>query len=169
MDQNPYAPPEATSATPDTPASHLHLASRWARLGAAIVDIVILMVIMIPVLSLTGGLSFPSNTNSPGTTNIYDIGMALLGNVIYIMINYNLLTSHGQTIGKKLLNIRIVALDGRHADLKEHLIPRFAFDLLLPMIPSVGELLALIDVLFIFRADKRCLHDLFGKTKVVKA
>ena len=36
------------------------------------------------------------------------------------------------------------------------------------LIPILGGLLAIIDVLFIFRKDKRCVHDLIAGSKVVK-
>ncbi len=36
-------------------------------------------------------------------------------------------------------------------------------------IPVVGALYALVDALFIFGAEQRCLHDLIAGTKVVLA
>jgi hypothetical protein len=41
--------------------------------------------------------------------------------------------------------------------------------LLLPLVPFLGGLVALVDVLFIFGPSKRCLHDLVAGTKVVEA
>lgn len=35
------------------------------------------------------------------------------------------------------------------------------------VLPGVGGLLAILDVLFIFRKDQRCLHDLIAKTRVI--
>ena len=37
------------------------------------------------------------------------------------------------------------------------------------VIPAIGNILPLLDVLFIFREDRRCLHDFIAGTKVVKA
>ena len=39
----------------------------------------------------------------------------------------------------------------------------------LAAIPGIGNLYALIDVLCIFREDRRCLHDLIADTNVVEA
>ncbi|MBD3392455.1 MAG: hypothetical protein GF418_10265 [Chitinivibrionales bacterium] len=36
-------------------------------------------------------------------------------------------------------------------------------------IPILGSLFALINVLFVFREDHRCIHDLIAGTKVVSA
>ena len=37
------------------------------------------------------------------------------------------------------------------------------------MIPLVGVLLVWVDILMIFRRDRRCAHDLVAGTRVVKA
>ena len=36
-------------------------------------------------------------------------------------------------------------------------------------VPWLGRYLRLLDVLFIFRDDKRCVHDIIADTKVVEA
>jgi len=36
-------------------------------------------------------------------------------------------------------------------------------------IPFIGGFLALIDILFIFREDRRCVHDMIAGTVVVEA
>ena len=35
------------------------------------------------------------------------------------------------------------------------------------MIPVIGSFLGLLDVLFIFRQDRRCLHDMVAGTEVI--
>jgi len=40
---------------------------------------------------------------------------------------------------------------------------------LISAIPVVGSFFVLIDTLLVFRADRRCVHDLIAGTKVVKA
>ena len=40
---------------------------------------------------------------------------------------------------------------------------------LIGMVPIVGFFYSLVDIVFIFREDQRCLHDLIAGTKVVKA
>jgi uncharacterized RDD family membrane protein YckC len=64
----------------------------------------------------------------------------------------------GQTLGKKWLGVKVVRMDGG--------LPTFGSHFLRGLILNV---LGIIDVVFIFRADRRCLHDLAGETKVVVA
>ena len=42
------------------------------------------------------------------------------------------------------------------------------FTAALGLIPIVDVYLALIDLAFIFRRDRRCVHDLIGRTRVVR-
>jgi uncharacterized RDD family membrane protein YckC len=46
--------------------------------------------------------------------------------------------------------------------------PVLALLLLNRIVPLLGLIVAPVDVLFIFRNDHRCLHDLIADTKVVK-
>ncbi|MNT88741.1 RDD family protein [compost metagenome] len=48
------------------------------------------------------------------------------------------------------------------------LLKRYLVWWLLAYIPVVGMLVVLVDYLFIFRADRRCLHDLAAGTRVVQ-
>ena len=34
---------------------------------------------------------------------------------------------------------------------------------------TVGQIVGIVDSIFIFRKDKRCLHDLIADTRVIKA
>ena len=76
----------------------------------------------------------------------------------------------GQTIGKKLLKIRIVREPGHaaagfvHAWLLRNFVTGF-----IRAVPWSGFVFTLVDVCFIFRDDRRCLHDLIAGTKVVQA
>ena len=44
---------------------------------------------------------------------------------------------------------------------------RYVLVMLVMAIPIIGQLLGLADALFIFRSDRRCVHDLLAGTKVV--
>ena len=44
---------------------------------------------------------------------------------------------------------------------------RYVLVMLVAVIPFIGGLLGVIDFLFIFRSDRRCVHDLIAGTKVV--
>jgi uncharacterized RDD family membrane protein YckC len=73
----------------------------------------------------------------------------------------------GQTWGKKLLSIRIVDLHGELPPLWRLIVLRYLPTQLLSLVPVAGNVYALLDALFIFRQDKRCLHDIIAGTQVV--
>ena len=164
MDEvNIYSPPAADL---DLPQGN-HLASRWARLGGSLVDGVISVIILGPVMFYTGFWERAMSDNlSISDTILY----GLLGLAIYLVLNGYLLSKHGQTIGKLLLGTRIVSVD------TNEILPLWkAFCLrYLPLavsanLPIVGPFIVMIDSLFVFRKNKRCLHDLIAGTKVVRA
>ena len=88
--------------------------------------------------------------------------------IIFMAINSYLLLTKGQTVGKWMLGIRIVDAASNGAATAVKLLGlRYVLVLLVMAIPIIGQLLGLIDVLFIFRSDRRCVHDLIAGTKVV--
>ncbi len=164
-DSNVYSTPQS-QLVDQVDDSEKPLASRWARLGASIIDSIIMMLVLVPIMYFTGGFDGMMEGREPGF--IYMFGMGILSLVIYLVINYRFLVANGQTIGKKVLEIKIVDLNGNLPVFQPQLLIRYAVYLLPGQIPFVGQLFSLINVLFIFSAEKRCIHDLVAKTKVVK-
>lgn len=166
-EENRFAPPLAQVA--DVGPSHRAgtLASRGARLGAALIDVVIAMLAFGAIALVTpfnifvtdpsGGLWFAMARNT------------LIGFVFFLLFHGYLLATRGQTIGKMLVKIRIVRTDGSRASFARLVGLRFLVNSLFTLIPVVGPLYGLIDVLFIFRQERRCVHDLIADTVVVQA
>ncbi|MNN94322.1 RDD family protein [compost metagenome] len=92
----------------------------------------------------------------------------MVGVAAFLLVNGHFLKNYGQTLGKRLLKIAIVDLDGKVPELGNLLLKRYLLWWLLAYIPVVGVLVVLVDYLFIFRADRRCLHDLAAGTRVVQ-
>jgi uncharacterized RDD family membrane protein YckC len=158
-----------------TPQSHFDekvddsekpLASRWARLGAAIIDSIIMMIVVIPIMYFTGGFDGIVQGVQPGV--VYTLMIGVLSFIVFFVINYQFLIANGQTIGKKVLEIKIVDLNGNLPAFQPQLLIRYAIYMLPGQIPFIGQLFSLINILFIFTKEKRCIHDLVAKTKVVK-
>lgn len=164
-DNNVYSTPQS-QLVDQVDDSEKPLASRWARLGASIIDSIIMMFVVVPVMYFTGGFDGMMEGREPGF--VYMFGIGILSLVAYLVINYRFLVINGQTIGKKVLEIKIVDLNGNLPVFQPQLLIRYAVYLLPGQIPFVGQLFSLINVLFIFSAEKRCIHDLVAKTKVVK-
>ena len=164
-EDNIYASPTSDPETSDPMNSPSPLASRWSRLGASLLDTLIMIVILIPLMFLTGYFDKFTALTEPS----YFDGLlySLLGIVFFMIINFKFLLSQGQTIGKKVVGIRITGLGGEKIDVPI-IAKRYGFYFLVGQIPIIGGIISLVNVLFIFGQDKRCLHDLVAGTKVVK-
>ncbi|MGH1485776.1 MAG: RDD family protein [Cellvibrionaceae bacterium] len=166
MDPSIYQTPEADLTPADDNISDAPLASRWSRLGASLLDTIILFAILFPLLFLIGWFSMFENGNEPPL--LHSIILGFVGIIIFFAVNYRFLSTNGQTIGKKALNIKIVATDGSKAILGDHIIKRYLVYFIPNHIPVIGSFLSMANVLFIFRKNKQCLHDDIAKTKVIK-
>jgi uncharacterized RDD family membrane protein YckC len=81
------------------------------------------------------------------------------------VIQWNLIATRGQTLGKMLLFIRIIKVNGEIPGFVSGVILRNWLRAALNSIPLFG----LIDVLFIFTDSRRCIHDYLAGTRVVNA
>lgn len=161
---NPYAPPQATILAP-AGSGGLELASPVDRLIAFIID----FAVGLPCGFLIGlGSAMSANSDSAtiasGLTAVG--GLLFLALAIYTLV---LLATRGQTIGKKVRGIRIVTFpDGANPGGVKTILLRGFVNGLIGMVPVVGVIYALADIFFIFREDRRCIHDLIAGTQVVK-
>lgn len=173
-ERNPYAPPEAqVRDAPAAPPTEGTLATRTLRLAGAIVDSVASAVFVVPILVFTGYWTAPIfGELSYGT-------ISLGGFALFTAMHGYLLATRGQTIGKWLVGTRIVragndevptlarTLGLRYGTLAFGLAGTLSVPVLTGVIPYVYVVVGLIDIAFIFRRDRRCLHDLIAGTKVV--
>ena len=167
QEANRYAPP--TAAVGDIASGTVggrELAGRGTRLGAALIDVIILIVIMFVVGIVTPFRFFdPSRSGTIATLVLsYVFGM-----VIFLLVHGYLLATQGQTVGKKVLGIRIVRTDGSLATFGRVFGLRYALNGLIASVPIVGSIYALVDALMVFRDSRQCLHDQIADTIVVKA
>jgi uncharacterized RDD family membrane protein YckC len=93
------------------------------------------------------------------------IFLCVVGFVAWAWITLLLVARYGQTIAKRLLEIRVVRSDGSQASLGRIFWLRNVVNALLGIIP----LYALVDLLLIFGERRQCIHDLLADTIVVKA
>ena len=164
--QNTYETPATTSEEAGTPSGP-ELAGRGRRLGAYLIDLIIAGIVLGVLAVLNLGISLEDLARDPMTQQMSTAGgIAYL--VIFMVINGYLLVTKGQTLGKLALGIRIVdAVSNGAATAVKILGLRYVLVMLVGAIPIIGGLLGLIDFLFIFREDRRCVHDLLAGTKVV--
>ncbi|MBT8765306.1 RDD family protein [Pseudomonas boanensis] len=161
--ENPYQAPQAELTL--STAEPL-LASRGTRLGAALIDGLIMSLTTLPVAFFSGAFEAAKQGLEP------TLGQQLLGLVVglvaFVLINGHFLNQYGQTVGKRVLKIAIIGLQGEKPELAGLIVKRYLIWWLVAYIPLVGALLVLVNYLFIFRGDRRCLHDLTAGTRVVQ-
>lgn len=162
---NPYAAPKS-NLTPTQPDGEPNFAHRGRRLGAALIDgILMMIVLLVPLILYFGG--FMAYSNKVASSFMLQLGITLVSAVIYLLINGYFLMQNGQSIGKKILGIKIVRTDGSKADLARIALRRFLPVQLVSLVPYTGGLLSIVDALFIFRKSNKCLHDDLADTIVV--
>jgi uncharacterized RDD family membrane protein YckC len=173
---NNYAPPKSEVA--DVVADDEVKASRGSRLGAAIIDNLILFVPMFPAYFQAAPLLMRAAAGAPrnmfatwgviaSTGGWFYVG--LLWFLIALIINGVLAYRNGQTIAKKWLGIKDVRTDGSRASFARIFWLRNVLNSVISFIPFIGSFYGLIDVLFIFGPAKRCVHDYIADTIVIRA
>ncbi|PQO43350.1 RDD family protein [Blastopirellula marina] len=204
VEQNPFASPQCdhTRTDPLAPDRQI-LPSRWRRLFAALLDILVILIAALLPLFLWTRAEYAGNNQAPTKTarvltNSADIfwsiayaaaTIAALSVLCYCLLNGYLLYARGQTIGKAIFKMKIVRRDGSRAGLMRLIFVRYVPSAIYSIAavyfsdPIMREGLGLfgfglglaflcsplLDLLFIFTKEKRCLHDYLANTIVVKA
>jgi uncharacterized RDD family membrane protein YckC len=169
-DINPYAPPisEVRDSDPSD-ANQFTLADRGTRLGAILLDGLILMVPVFFLLWLFyGAFGAQFWVPVPGAKGVLlSLGAIAIGAIVDLAVNGILLFRHGQSVGKRICKIRIAKLNGEVPSLLDSYVKRRVLFSVVQKIPLVGVLLGLADALMIFRDDRRCIHDHVAGTIVI--
>jgi uncharacterized RDD family membrane protein YckC len=164
--------PSPVAPTPGAPISPVvrpidpNLAGRGSRLMAFLIDGFIFTLCFVP-----GGIMLWMGAGDHNDT-LQIIGGILIGLLFLALlaVQIYLLSTRGQTIGKKMMSVKIVkyADDSNpgflHACLLRLIVPGF-----INGIPFIGYLFPIVDACFIFGDERRCIHDLIASTKVVNA
>jgi uncharacterized RDD family membrane protein YckC len=165
-DSGPYAsnPYGDINGATDPLAGMPPLASRGRRLLARIIDA---LLIGIPVgLIMTfaqGGWAGDDDGRAYGQQAVYTL--------VYLVYEGLMLTNSGQTVGKKLMRIRVAMLADGNVPRGTPGWLRAAVYSVPPLVPCVGFVFWLANVLFCTwdKPYQQCLHDKAVKTVVVAA
>ena len=152
---------------PEMPASthQDNTATRNQRLSAAMIDGFLGIIVSIPLFNYYG-LWELMRTGGEVSTNI-SIKLTLYGLLMFFALHGVLLYRYGQTVGKRLVGIAIVTLDGQRPAFGHLILNRYLPQWVAGFVPMIGPVLGVVDALFVFRDDKRCVHDLIAGTKVI--
>jgi len=175
---NPYAPPQA-EVSDDGNAnidSVPHLASRGSRLGAWFLDALIGSTLGVaPLLIGTdfGALMRAATADDLdgmlGAMSSSAIVGFLLGLAIWLGLTLYFVAKNSQTVGKKIVGIKVARSDGSRASLGRIFWLRNMVNALPSAIPFIGNFYSLVDHLCIFGSTNKCLHDRIADTIVVDA
>jgi uncharacterized RDD family membrane protein YckC len=83
-------------------------------------------------------------------------------------LNGYFLSKDGQTIGKRIIGIKIVSIQRENVGLMKIYFLRYLITSIISQIPVIRSFFNLINILFIFGKERRCLHDRIAGTVVVK-
>lgn len=141
------------------------LAGRGRRLTATLIDGTLVPALTVLLVMATGIVEHAEDYKDQSF--VWQI--FLLAVVSYLILNGYLLLKHGQTVGKRALNIAIVSSKtGDKAPFWKLIgIRAMFFPLLFLVIVPALALLPIIDQLFVFLKSRRCIHDYAAGTAVV--
>ncbi len=180
---NPFAPPIANVVDHvDTHVTGMVEATRGQRFLAFLIDCT-------PgfVIGVAGAITAFAYFRSHPGADFGQIAVAFgvfgalffAGMLAWLVYNIVLVYRYGQIFGKRMMGIRVVRTDGSRVSF-----PRFIFLRWLPLAilggvlgailgrsghPFWSYLVGFVDILFIFRASRQCLHDTIADTRVVTA
>ena len=137
------------------------LASRMKRLFARLLDAAFGL-----ISALIPGFIVTFLTKGNFDADSFFLGGAV-GIISFVIYQWYLLSTIGQTLGKKYLKIKIVKRDGEYGGFLVNVILREWVMGLIGIVPMIGGIIQLVDVLFIFRDDRKCIHDLIAGTVVI--
>jgi uncharacterized RDD family membrane protein YckC len=164
--RNPYAPPQSRVDDVADDSGVMELGGRGARLGASLIDGVLMLAIVMPVVF---GFGLGSEEEGFGADLRNGFLGSALGFGVFLALNGYLMARYGQTVGKKLVGLRMVRADGTRASFGRLLGLRYGVGMAIGSLPIAGPIYALLDSLLIFRASHQCLHDNIADTIVIKA
>jgi uncharacterized RDD family membrane protein YckC len=177
MATNPYAPPRAIVTDVQDPTRDVVLADRGTRFGAAMVDgIVFSALVYLPLLLIIrpafGAARFTGGYVASGAGSVTLLVGALLtlaGFMTWCWFTIKYVKTNGQSIAKRMLGIKVVRTDGTSITLSRSFWMRNVLNSAIGVIPLLGVIYVIADMLFIFAESRQCLHDKLADTIVVIA
>ena len=136
----------------------MELATRGQRLIAQIIDMGTMILLAFLIVYGSGAEAKPASL-------VFALALVAL-----LLTQVGLLWRRGQTLGKIAMGIRIVRVDTQeNGGFVTNVLLRTFLNGVITAIPILGPLYGLADALFIFKDDRRCLHDRLAGTRVIVA
>jgi len=141
------------------------LAGFWSRFGAYLVDLILVGIVVSIIAAVLGIDSFVDTTDSTGATRSFRVSGSyqLLNLLVAAPYFLYLEGTSGQTLGKKLLGIQVVAADTLQPGIGYG---KAAIRYLGRILSAIACLLGYLWMLW--DGEKQTWHDKMASTKVVK-
>jgi len=166
---NAFAPPKANLEGVGAVAAAFTPAERGTRLAAVMLDGLMtlpgMMLFIIPAVMMRAG----GGARGPGLIGGIALGLGALYILALVVYQIYSLSTRGQTLGKRWMKIKVIKLDGANPGFVGAVLLRVMVNGIISAVPYLGGIYGLVDILFIFREDRRCVHDLIAGTRVVVA
>ena len=155
------------------------LAERGARLLAASIDELLLLALFLPMVfgAVPTIVAMISGGTDPEMMDTSQVLSAMIGGpgtiatvvalIAWCVITAWLVAANGQSIGKRLVGIKVVRTDGARASFARIFLLRNVVNALPNLLPY-GWLYQLVDPLLIYQDSRQCLHDRIADTIVVR-
>jgi uncharacterized RDD family membrane protein YckC len=140
-------------------------ASRGSRFSANLIDnifVVLLPTIVLVVLSLLREAA----VKRPQVALIHEMAAAIVSLLVGCLAELWAQVHWGQSIGKRLLAIKVVRVSGEPIELWRLVLLR---NVIIHALAQLCGLVGLVDAVLIFGNDQRCLHDYLADSIVVEA
>jgi len=176
FEANPYRVTETNySPIGSAPVGTIQLASLSQRFFGAMIDAFLPMLFVVPgYLMAIVGVVMAQNQAELESDPVFPwlaiLGMAIIGFgfLVTLFIQIYLLATRSQTLGKYFLKTQVVDFEtGQPADFVHCAVLRILVNSIIAGIPCVGFIYAIVDICYIFRDDRRCIHDLIASTTVI--
>ena len=166
--QDTYRPPQSRLEAP--PSDVGEPAGRLQRLAAALLDGLLMLAITMPIMIVSGYMEQVMGAAARGQSIPFATTLfwSVVGFLLFLAVQGYPLAKSGQTWGKKALGLGIVDLTGGLVPIGTLVMKRYLPLHVVLLVPVVGNLAHFVNALLIFRADRRCGHDLLAGTRVVK-
>jgi uncharacterized RDD family membrane protein YckC len=166
---NPYAAPTETSAydfTQQANPDHYVLATLGQRFAGNVLDTLVLVVPLVLTMIPLSALEKNSDGDSAESTLL--VGVMGLVMLAIAGVQWFMISTRGQSIGKRLVKTRVVRLDGSLPGFVHGVLLRGIVGYLPSAVPLVGNIYGIVDTLCIFKEDRRTLRDMIAGTRVVQ-
>lgn len=138
------------------------------RFVGALADAFVPLLFLVPAFGLVAAGGGERGLDQGSPLAVAGVLAGVLGFLVFLGLQLYLLATRSQTIGKYLVKTQIYDLEtDAPAGFLKCFVLRALVNSFIGMLPCVGGIYSLVDILFIFGEEHRCLHDQIAGTYVV--